>query len=390
MTEKLFYQNEYIKKFDATVLSCVKNDDVYEVVLDKTAFFPEGGGQKADSGLIGGITVIDVQETENGIIHYCEKELLVGEKVKCTIDWELRFRRMQQHSGEHIVSGIVHSVFGYNNIGFHMDDHSVTIDFNGELDRVELNEIENKANSVIYDNLPIYCYFPSENELKNIEYRSKLDLTENVRLVEINGVDLCACCAPHVNRTGEVGLIKILDYMRHRGGVRLVVKSGFDAFDDYRNKCNSVYGISNLLSAKQTEIVTAVERVKNELDESHKELYNFKLSVAENAKKNIKYINDCSLLISENFDTDMLRLIVNFGMEKSRLSLAFSGNDNEGYSYIAGSDFLDMKKIAKEINCSLNGRGGGRDKMIQGKISATQKCIYDFINKIDLGEIENG
>ena len=179
---------------------------------------------------------------------------------------------MQNHSGEHIVSGIVNSLYGYDNVGFHMEEDYVTIDFNGELTREQLDEIEDKVNFAIYKNYNINCWFPSEAELSKLDYRSKLELTENIRLVSIENTDLCACCAPHVKNTGEVGIVKILDFKRHRGGIRLVMKAGFKALLDYREKYKSVYDISNILSAKQPEIFNAVERVYNEVDDANRAL----------------------------------------------------------------------------------------------------------------------
>ncbi len=387
MTEKLYYIDSYIKEFDATVLSCVKNGNTYEIILDKTAFFPEGGGQNADKGCIGDAPVFDVQEKENSIVHFSNREVSVGKEYTCKIDWNLRFKRMQEHSGEHIISGIVHSLYGYDNIGFHMDDDVITIDFNGELDRNQLNEVELKANNAVWDNIDIQCYIPEPSQLSVLDYRSKLELTENVRLVKIGDVDLCACCAPHVSKTGEIGVIKILDFMRHRGGIRLTAKCGEDALFDYRDKYKNVYEISQLLSAKQNETSNAVERVKNELDELYREFYNFRQNVAENACDNLKFSKDTSYYISENFDADMLRIVVNYGMDNSTLSLAFSGNDNDGYSYIAGSKSLNMKDVAKYINSALNGRGGGRDTMIQGKVASTKENIIKFTENINLGDI---
>ncbi len=382
-TEKLYYIDSYMKEFNATVHSCVKCVNCWEIILDKTAFFPEGGGQKADSGYIGDAFVFDVQEINGEIIHYAENEVEIGKEYHCTINWDTRFSRMQQHSGEHIVSGIVNSIYGYDNVGFHMENDYVTIDFNGELDRSQLDDIEDRANKAIYENYNIKCFFPDKNELDKIQYRSKLDLIEYVRLVEIENVDLCACCAPHVKKTGEIGLIKILEFMRHRGGVRLTVKSGFDALKDYRNKYTSVYEVSNLLSSKQEEITSSVERIKNDLDNLYREYHNYKLSVAEDAKMMLVSKNDCSYFITSNFDADMMRLLVNFGMEKSSLSIVFSGDDDNGYSYIAGSLKLDMKEFAKKINSALNGRGGGRDTMIQGKVSGKKDDILRFVDNLN-------
>lgn len=385
LTEKLFYSDSYISSFDATVLSCVKNSDFYEILLDKTAFFCEGGGQKADTGYIGEAFIYDVQEVNGNVLHYSRTELNVGQSYTCNIDWQTRFRRMQHHSGEHIVSGIVNKLYGYDNVGFRMEEDYVTIDFNGELTREQLDDIEIKANEAIYNNYEIKCYFPEENELKNLNYRSKLELTENVRLVKIENTDLCACCAPHVNKTGEVGAIKILDFMRHRGGIRLVMKSGSDAISDYREKYKSVYEISNLLSAKQMEISSAVERLQKELDSVKREFNSFKLSVSQDAREALQKLNSSAYYFSCNFDTEMMRDLVNFGMKDYEICYVFSGNDSDGYSYVVGSETVDIKEFSRLFNGSLNGRGGGRETMLQGKVSAKKSEIIEFINSYKQG-----
>ena len=290
---------------------------------------------------------------------------------------------MQNHSGEHVVSGVVHSMFGYDNVGFHMEEEYVTVDFNGELNREQLDLIEDYANAAIYSNYKINCYFPDTEKLSALDYRSKLELTENVRLVEIENTDLCACCAPHVNLTGEIGIIKILDFMRHRGGVRIVMKCGKNALRDYREKYKSVYEISGLLSAKQSEISVSVQRVVGELDSVRKDFYCFKSSVAESDRSKLVFVDDCSYFVTDYYDADMMRELANSGMKISKLCIVFSGDDTNGYSYIAGSHSLDMKNIAKLINSSLNGRGGGRDTMIQGKVTATKDEIDAFMNDIE-------
>ncbi len=390
ITKQLYYENSYISEFDATVLSCVKSDDYYNIILDKTAFFPEGGGQKADEGTIGDVFVFDVKEKNGEIIHFTEKPLDVGEKYNCKLDFSLRFSRMQQHSGEHIVSGIVHSLYGYDNVGFHMEESYVTIDFNGELTREQLDGIEDKANETIYKNYNINCYFPDEDKLKELNYRSKLELTENVRLVDIENTDLCACCAPHVSKTGEIGVIKILEFMRHRGGIRLVMKSGKYALLDYREKYTGVFDISNLLSAKQSEVFSAVERQKIQLENTDREFNLYKLSVAQNAKDNLEFTDDVAYYITSGFTNDMMRELANHAMNVKPLALVFSGDDENGFSYIAGSLSLDMKMVGKSINAYLCGRGGGKDTMIQGKVCTKKQFIIDFINKFNFGGTDNG
>ena len=221
MTERLYDVNSHMRDFTAKVLSCAGMNGKYELVLDKTAFFPGGGGQAPDSGKIGGARITDVFERGGDVVHIADAAVPEGQEVSCGIDWETRFRRMQNHSGEHIVSGIVHRLFGYDNVGFHMGDHTVTLDFSGELSPDDVQRIETLANLAVYQNLPVTTAFHTPDELSSLSYRSKLEFTGAVRLVTIPGVDCCACCAPHVEYTGEIGIIKILDAQRHRGGMRL-------------------------------------------------------------------------------------------------------------------------------------------------------------------------
>lgn len=386
-TERLYYSDSYIKEFNALVISCEKIEKGFKVVLDKTAFFPEGGGQRADTGFIGDAMVTDVQEADDVIYHFVDKELDVSNKYTCKLDWEQRFLRMQSHSGEHIVSGVVHSLYGYDNVGFHMEEDYVTVDFSGELTREQLDEVEEKTNRYIYDNIEIECFFPSEYEIENLDYRSKLDLKEGVRLVKIGEADLCACCAPHVKRTGEIGVVKILDFMRHRGGVRIVMKSGLKALFDYREKYTSVYDVSVMLSSKQHEIASFVDKKLKENENLQRSFANFKMQIAENDKENLSYIGDTAFFITSFYDSDMMRELANYGMTKKELCVILSGNEESGFSYVAGSLNFDLMKFAKHFNSALNGRGGGRGTMIQGKVTATKQDILDYFNSIELNEI---
>lgn len=380
-TELLYYADAYINVFTARVLSCKYNGKYYEAVLDKTAFFPEGGGQKSDTGYIGEARVTDVRKINGEIIHFIDRELSVFAECNCCLDWQQRFLRMQNHSGEHIVSGIVHSLYGYNNVGFHMEEDYVTVDFDGELTREQLDEVEERANYVIYGNAEIQSFFPSTEELERLNYRSKLDLTESVRLVKIGDADLCACCAPHVNRTGEIGVIKILDFMRHRGGVRIVMKSGLKALEDYREKYRNVYGASVLLSSKQNEVSDFVEKKLNEISKLQHSYSEFKNKVVENDKSCLEIFGDVAYFFSSLYDSDMMRALANYAMTVKKLGIVFSGNDEEGYSYVAGSTDCDLNVFAKQFNLALNGRGGGRGTMIQGKLSAKYSEIVSFFEK---------
>ena len=382
-TERLYYKDSYIKEFKAKAISCEKRDGFYAVILDKTAFFPEGGGQKSDTGFIGDIKVFDVQEENGEIIHKSKEEIKINETYSCKIDWEKRFLRMQNHTGEHIISGIVNRKYGYDNVGFHLDDEYVMFDFNGELTREQLDEIEYEANEIIYKNIKVNTSFPDEKELTTLEYRSKLELTENVRIVTIDGVDVCACCAPHVNSTAEVGIIKLLDFMKHRGGVRIVMKAGKLALLDYRDKYKNALGISNLLSVKQQDIFTATEKFYNDLGEERRKFYEYRLSVAERDKENLTEINGSLILVTNGYDSDMMREVVNFATEKTlKYGAVFSGNDSDGYSFVIASKSQDMNILRNELNSKLNGRGGGRDGMIQGKATTTKEKIIDFFKEV--------
>lgn len=386
MTEKLYYKDSELYCFNATVLTCEKIEGAFLVTLDKTAFFPEGGGQKSDTGKIGDSYVFDVREINGEIIHFCKASLEAGKSFECSVDKERRFSFMQNHSGEHIVSGVVHSLFGFDNVGFHMDDDCVTVDFNGELSKDDLKEVEKRANEAVWSNIPFEVLYPSEAELKKLNYRSKLDLTENVRLVKIGDIDLCACCAPHVKRSGEIGAIKLSDFSRHRGGTRVTMRSGKLALCDYSQKYESVHAISNLLSVKQNEADSAVQKLLEGFNNAKKELYDFKMRLVKDDVNNAVKKSDMPVFITSVYDGEMLKEFVDSATKcGARLCAAFSG-ENGVYSYAVLSREFDMKAFALEMNTALNGRGGGRDGMIQGRVPAEKEEIIEFFNR-KLGEI---
>ena len=383
MTEKLYYIDSHMKTFTATVASCEKNGDRFEVTLDRTAFFPEGGGQLGDSGVIGDVCVFDTHEKNGEVLHYVNQPLTPGEAYDCAIDWETRFRRMQNHSGEHIVSGLVHKKYGYNNVGFHMGSDVVTIDFDGELLWEQLIEIEREANRAVAANYKVTATFPSEDVLKTLEYRSKLDLTENVRIVEIENTDICACCAPHVNSTAEIGTVRILTAERRRrggDGVRITMLCGLDAFEHEVIIDANNAEVSTLLSAKRTETAAAVRRLLGENEklkaraaELSRELARIKAEAIEPTEGNI-------CMFENALDEPALRALVNEAVKKcSGIAAVFSGSDEEGYRYIIGSRSVDLRKAAKGINTGLSGRGGGSPEMIQGSCTACSLTIQNFL-----------
>lgn len=378
MTEKLYDLDSHLREFTARVISCEQDGKRWAVALDRTAFFPEGGGQAADTGFLGSVRVLDVQEREDGILHYTDGPLGAGETVTGTLDWQQRFRRMQNHSGEHILSGLVHARYGYRNVGFHLGDGDVTVDFDGELSREQLDELETAVNLAIAENVTVQAWYPSPEELAALDYRSKLELTENVRLVRIEGYDLCACCAPHVSRTGEIGSLRILDFMRHRGGIRLHMLCGLDALEDARMRYQATLAISGLLSVPQADTPAAVECTLRELEETRQALAGEKrrwLKLRSDALPETE-ANLC--IFEEDLDPVSLRELVNAGMEKTPgICAAFSGQDGD-WKYIIGSRKVDLRSLSKEINAAIGGRGGGRPEMIQGSCTADRKQIEAY------------
>lgn len=382
-TEKLYYTDSHMAEFEATVLASRETEKGWELILDRTAFFPGGGGQPADDGFIGEARLLEVREQEGEIVHLCGRPLSTGERFQCRIDYEQRLGRMQNHSGEHIVSGLAHKLYGCENVGFHMGADFMTIDFDRELSWQQLMETEQLANEAVRANLPVLTSFPDEEALKAMEYRSKLELTENVRIVEIPGIDVCACCAPHVKQTGEIGLIKILDFERHRGGVRLSLACGMEALRDYRVKQDNISAISQALSARRHETAAAVERMLAEQQKGKERIAALSLELAR-LKAGAMPETEGNLTVFDNvLDEVALRELVNLMMEKcGGIAAAFSGSDESGYRYIMGSARLDMRRCAGEINALIAGRGGGKSRMIQGSASASRDKILAAMEKI--------
>ena len=378
MTQKLYYENQYIKEFTATVLSCTEGKRGFEVILDKTAFFPEGGGQPGDTGYIGSARVIDTVESGEDVLHICETA--VEGEVECRLDFERRFLFMQQHTGEHIISGIIHSLTGFDNVGFHMGETAITVDFSGVVSAEILEKAEIISNKAIYENIPVEILLPAEDELAEYDYRSKKELTGQVRLTKIGDVDLCACCGTHVAFTGEVGLIKVISVMNYKSGVRITLQIGEKALDDYRGKNKSVLEISALLKAKADEVVPAVERVMAQLQEARymysglkKELFTYKVKDIEGEK---------FIMFDDGGSADDARILGDMLAEKVKLAAAFSGDDENGYKYAIVSRTEDVRSIGKELNTVCSGRGGGKPDMVQGSVAATKEQIEEFWNKI--------
>ncbi len=382
LTEKLYYSDGHLSRFTARVTSCEKEDGAWAVKLDRSAFFPGGGGQEADEGVLSDMKLLGLREEGEDIVHLTPAPLEPGALVEGRIDWPLRFSRMQGHSGEHILSGTVHRLFGYDNVGFHMGEEAITIDFSGELSREDLSRAELEANRAIWRDVPVRTLLPTPGELAAMDYRSKKELTGQVRIVEIEGVDLCACCAPHVSHSGEVGLLKIIDSMRHRGGTRLTLLCGEAALLDYEALHENNAAVSAALSAKRLETGGAIARVMAEQEERRAEFTKLKRELLQLKAAALRPTEGSICIFESDIDMITLRELVNAGSELAgKVCAGFAGTDGD-YKYIIGSRTVPLRASAKEINAAIDGRGGGSDAMIQGTSRARREDIERYFNAL--------
>ena len=388
ITEKLYDKDSYLQKFQATVVSCDrKSETTWGIVLDRTAFFPEGGGQTGDTGWLNEIEVIDTREKAGVIYHETKAPLEVGTQVAGKIDFPVRFDKMQQHTGEHILSGIVCAAYGYNNVGFHLSKDITTLDFDGELSAEQVCELEVKVNQAIHANIPVQVKFPSKAELADMEYRSKIEIEGQVRIVEIEGVDRCACCAPHVKTTAEVGLLKIRSCDRHRGGCRLTIVCGMRALKDYQQKQESVGKVSAALSAKPEKIAEAVKHLQEQQTSLREQLNRIQAMYLQEKLEKIQAEDKCVCIFEESLDSIAMRNFVNGAMERCvGICGAFIGNETSGYHYILGSKTMDVREVSKKLNGQFNGKGGGKPQMVQGSLMGNVEEIQNVLKQVMLPE----
>lgn len=383
-TVRLYDQDAYATEFEAEVLACEevekKEKKVYQVWLDQTLFFPEEGGQSPDMGTIDGIKVLDVQIKDEVITHTLAAPLAVGTMVKGVVDWKHRFYNMQQHSGEHIFSGIVHNRFGYDNVGFHLSDSIVTMDFNGVITAEDIEKIETEVNQAIIENIPVEVSYPTKEELKVLEYRSKIEIEGQVRIVTIPGYDVCACCAPHVRRTGEIGMLKVMNVQSYKGGVRISILCGFRALEAFRQKADIITELMAQFSTNQEALVENVTKLKNTNQTMKNQLASAKQELMEYKVAAIPEDSENAILFESDLDTPVVRNVVNGLVEKfTGICAVFVGNDESGYQFIVGSKNKDCRAIAAALREKLSARGGGSDKMIQGSVAASQLQIEELL-----------
>lgn len=379
MTKKLYYQDSYLEDFKAKVLSCSSCKEGYALELDQTAFYPEGGGQPADTGLLNDVPVQHVFIKEGTIYHVISKPIAVGDEVQGKVHFKKRWDYMQQHSGEHIISGIVNKVYGYNNVGFYLSEEYMTADFDGELTKEQILEIEQRANEAVFNNVAIKDVIYDEETIKDKSYRSKIQLLGEVRLVTVEGYDVCACCGTHLRRAGEIGLIKILSAERHRGGMRLTIVCGLRALRDYQMKTNIVSELSAILSAKQEVIVESVKKLQGESAECKQKLAERTREILEyKATAYSQLQEDIICIVEEQLRPDDMRRLCMMVMEQTDAVCLVVVPDQEQCKYAIGAKNQDVKPLSKKLNEKFQGKGGGNSQICQGSLKCTAKEVKAY------------
>ena len=377
-TRKLYYEDCHLTRFEACVTSCRKEEKGYAVTLDATAFYPEGGGQACDLGTLGSARVLDVRERGDQIIHLCDSPLPAGEKVEGYIDYERRFDLMQQHTGEHIVSGVIHQKWGYHNVGFHVGAELVTVDFDGMIPAEAIGWIEAEANRAVWEDLPVRCWYPREEELPHVGYRTKRELPWPVRVVEVPDTDKCACCGVHVSRTGEVGLVKIFSCVKFHQGVRMEMACGKRAFDYLSRAYEQNRQVSQAFSAKVMETGEAARRMNEQLAAEKFRANGLQKQVFAGIAKG--YANQADVLhFAPGLEPGQVRELADAIAQCCDGTAAVLSETAPGrWSVCLASRSGDVKALGKAMSAALNGRGGGKPGFFQGSVEATESQIWEF------------
>ncbi len=377
-TRKLYYEDCHLAEFTGEVLSCTQTERGWEVTLSATAFYPEGGGQACDLGTLADVRVLDVRERGEEIIHLCDGPLEPGSLVQGRVDFERRFDLMQQHTGEHMVSGVIHRRYGYHNVGFHMGSEVITIDFDGVIPAEDLPAIEAEVNRGIWQNLPVRCWYPEPEELPRVGYRTKKELPWPVRIVEVPGFDKCACCGVHVATTGQVGLVKLLSSISCRGGSRMEMACGKRAMDILNHAFDQNRQVSQAFSAKITETGAAARRMNQTLEEEKLHFHQLQKRLFTMVAGS--YVNCGDVLhFEEGLDSVQIRELADAIADTcGGRAAVFSGADGAGYGYALVARQGDLRPFGKEMTTALRGRGGGKPNFQQGRVQATREEIENF------------
>ena len=367
--QEYYYRHPYIKELDTVVLCCHACKDGYELVLKDTIFYPEGGGQPCDKGTIQGVEVIAVQREKERIVHITKQPLVPGENVHCEIDWEYRFDLMQNHTGEHIFSGVVKQLYGYSNVGFHMGEY-ICADFNGNLTEENIEEVERRVNQAIWTNLCVQEILCSPSETAKYDYRSKIAIEGTTRIISIDGYDMCACCGMHVKNTGEIGICKVINFEKSRNKTRVFLLSGRRAFAylSHIHQENSI--ISKLLSAKPLEISTAVSHLQQRYVDVQK---SYRTVLMEMMMKDADQIpiQDAIIYTSVLADSEGMRAFCNRCIEMGISTVMVIAKTEVGYAYVIMSHTIDLLSIRAEFNAAIHAKGGGNHEMMQGSCTAS-------------------
>lgn len=381
--EIAYYYDAYQKTIQSKVIDCVKSKKGYDIVLEDTCFYPEGGGQPADKGILCGQQVLDVQERNNIIYHTVKNEIPVGTVAEGEIDWEYRFDLMQNHTAEHILSGIAYRKYGLHNVGFHMGKDVITLDFDGKLSQQQIIELEQCANEAVMQNKTIKIYYPTKKELQELDYRSKKSLEGIVRIVEIPEYDICACCGIHTKTTGEIGSIKIIQHDNYKGGIRLQMVAAKRALKDYNEKSQNAYEISRLLSVTVKDISKAVEKLKKEKDTLQWQINFLEKQKLEQIADTVKEDTKKAVFFEKVLNNKTLQYFATMICEKADIAAVFSGEEQTGYTYILMSHKHDMKQLKQMLSEVYQCNGGGTKEMVQGKIQAKKEEIIQFFANCD-------
>ncbi len=380
-TKKLYYDDPFLREFAAKVLSCEETKGGFAVVLDETAFYPEGGGQPADHGTLGAVHVLDVHEKDGVITHLCDGAFEPGETVRGKIDWARRFDHMQQHSGEHICSGLICAQYHCDNVGFHMGTDVVTIDFNADIDWDGLMEIERRANEYIYEDHAIDIQFHRGAELDAIDYRSKKPLDGDVRIVAFPGADCCACCGTHVKSSGQVGIVKFLSCQKFRDGVRIELLCGARANRYLASVWEQNLHVAQSLSAKPTESAAAVARLEEELGQLKLRAAKLEGQVFAQVASRLTGEGDV-VLFEEDMTADSVRKLCDAVMNTCGGRCAVFAGADGAWKYAVGQRDGDLRELVKSLNEALHGRGGGKPFFAQGSAGCTRAEIEAFFAKL--------
>lgn len=383
--ELLFYEDAYLKEFDAVVVDVLQKGEKQYVVLDKTAFYPEGGGQTGDSGWLyfGNGLELNVEYTrkkEDRVLHEISGKgeiLKAGDRVRGVIDWDRRFDHMQQHSGEHIVSGMICRRFSCDNVGFHMGADAVTIDFNAEISFEELLEIETEANRYISEDHPFISMWPSPEELKKLDYRSKKELSGEVRIACFQGADMCACCGTHVSGSAQVGMVKFASAEKFHDGTRIEVRFGKRAFDHLAMNYAQNKAIGVLLSAKEDKTFDYVKKQAEELAETRYRLGQMEEKMIGVIAAEYKKKKDTLIIVPPNSPEYVRKLAGAVHEQNGCLAAVFAG-EARSYKYaVAGPDSA-VPDLNRSMTAELSGRGGGRGGFAQGSVASSEEDIRRF------------